>query len=79
MKFEEQFPELKDWVFSHTATFQGEGWVQQSEVEKHCLSKQRAREAIKNIEKLWDNPPLTDNEICLISDIKVYLESELGI
>lgn len=70
-KFSEKFPELKAFQQHYMADV----------IEKHCISKQRVREAIDSIHEVWteneDKSP--DYVAIVISDIKVYLEEELGL
>ena len=45
MTFEEQFPELKDK--RHVVWFKEIPVIKEKDVQAHCLSKQKVREAIK--------------------------------
>jgi hypothetical protein len=77
--FFEQFPELKEAIISFPVIIQGKAMygVHKEEIEKHCLSKQRVREALIKIAKKHKlhNEGIYTLYACFIADVK----RELGL
>jgi len=86
MKFEEEFPSLKGrveyWIKEHS---NGSGYEIKSlieqDIQKHCIDKQRAREAleIKSVFNRGGGVKSNHEEITIENRVKFKILKELGL
>jgi len=81
MKFEEQFPELKDKIMAPFTAYgtaimekDTEGYINQEEIQKHCISKERFSQAIDRMcsndidGSLWKHVQRLEKELNVEND-----------
>ncbi len=75
MTFEEEFPSLKDKLEDYDVptypdgTIIEGGYVEMNDIQKHCLDKQRVKEAVFAMSTKFPDRQLTDESIWLLKEL----------
>jgi len=72
MSFEEQFPELIE--INRLSLAEGSGIIPEEDLQKYCLSKQRVKDLIEDVQ--LNNACLSSTEV---TDLLIKLKKELGL